>query len=154
MKSLCRLVLPLLLLPAASAQTQAARPPGALEQLLVTRENRLIEARKKDDDELLKQIVTANFSLVNIEGKVLEGQEAIDDFGDSDLLELSPYDMHASAICDDVAVVTYEAVVRKKVDEDEGPPPRYQHLSSTWVKQAGEWKLAFHQTTARHWGDW
>jgi hypothetical protein len=52
------------------------------------------------------------------------------------------------------AVVTYDAVVREAPQEDQGAPPRYQHFSSVWVKQGGQWKLKFHQATAAHYGDW
>jgi hypothetical protein len=54
----------------------------------------------------------------------------------------------------DAAIVTYDAIVREAPQEDQGPPPRYQHFSSVWVKQEGAWKLKFHQATAAHWGDW
>ena len=55
---------------------------------------------------------------------------------------------------DGAAIVTYDAIVREAPEEDQGPPPRYQHFSSVWVKVGDGWKLKFHQTTAAHWGDW
>jgi hypothetical protein len=81
-------------------------------------------------------------------------QEAVDELGDSALLELSPYNIKAVRITDDAAVISYDAVVREAPQEDQGPPPRYQHFSSVWVKQGDQWKLKFHQATAAHWGDW
>ncbi|MGA7908014.1 MAG: nuclear transport factor 2 family protein, partial [Candidatus Sulfotelmatobacter sp.] len=77
-----------------------------------------------------------------------------DEVGDSDLVELTPYDFKVVEVGEDAAVVTYDAVVREALQEDQGPPPRYQHFSSVWVKQGGQWKLKFHQATATHWGDW
>jgi hypothetical protein len=38
--------------------------------------------------------------------------------------------------------------------EDQGPPPRYQHFSTTWVKQGDVWKMKFQQMTVAHFGDW
>ena len=57
-------------------------------------------------------------------------------------------------VTDDVAIVSYDVVFRVPPAEDQGPPPRYQHFSTVWVKQSGEWKMKFQQMTASHWGDW
>jgi hypothetical protein len=50
--------------------------------------------------------------------------------------------------------VTYNVVLRAPATEDQGPPPRYQHFSTVWVKQGDVWKMKFQQMTASHWGDW
>jgi hypothetical protein len=131
-----------------------AKPTRPLEQTLISSEKSLIEAKKKDDGALLRRMVTADFSLVGVDGKLLQKQQAIDDLGDSGLIEIMPYDVKVVSVAEDAAIVTYDAVVRKKPEEDQGPPPRYQHFSSVWVKQGEAWKLKFHQATAAHWGDW
>lgn len=137
------------------AQTPApAKALSPLEQTLIASEKSLIEAKKKDDGAFFKRTVSEDFSLVGIDGKLLERQEAVDDLGDSELLELTPYGMKVVAAGEGAAIVTYDAIVRQKPEEDQGPPPRYQHFSSVWVKQADAWKLKFHQATAAHWGDW
>src|SRR5579863_1438522 len=125
-----------------------------LEQALISSEKSLIEAKKKDDGAFFKQMVSEDFVLVGADGKLLEGQEAVDGLGDSGLVELTPYDIKVVAAGDGAAIVTYDAIVREKPEEDQGPPPRYQHFSSVWVKQGDGWKLKFHQATAAHWGDW
>jgi hypothetical protein len=149
---LCASVVPL----AAQSSAKALSP---LEQTLMASEKSLIEAKKKDDAAFFKRTLSADFALVGVDGKLLERQEAVDDLGDADLVELTPYDMKVVAVGDDaagvtVAIVTYDAIVRTKPEEDQGPPPRYQHFSSVWVKQGESWKLKFHQATAAHWGDW
>jgi hypothetical protein len=137
------------------AQTSAAaKPPTAQEQAAIANEKSLIEAKKKDDDAFFKRTLTPDFSLVGVDGQLLEGQEAIDNLGDSGLVELTPYDIKVVSVGDDATIVTYDAIVREAPEEDQGPPPRYQHFSSVWVKQGGQWKLKFHQATAAHWGDW
>jgi hypothetical protein len=137
------------------AQTPAAtKALSPLEQTLIASEKSLIVAKKKDDGALLERMVTEDFSLVGVDGKLLQRQEAIDDVGDSGLIEIMPYDIKVVSVGDEAAIVTYDAVVRKKPEEDQGPPPRYQHFSSVWVKQGDAWKLKFHQATAAHWGDW
>jgi hypothetical protein len=137
------------------AQNSPAAPAlSALEQSAIANEKNLIEAKKKDDAAFFKRTLSQNFSLVGIDGQLLEGREAAENLGDSDLVELTPYDIKVVALGDDAAIVTYDAIVREKPEEDQGPPPRYQHFSSVWVKQGDQWKLKFHQATAAHWGDW
>jgi hypothetical protein len=138
------------------AQTAAlpSRAPSALERSAIANEKNLIESKKRDDAAFFKRTLSQNFSLVGVDGKLLEGQEAAENLGDADLVELTPYDMKVVALADDAVIVTYDAIVREKPEEDQGPPPRYQHFSSVWVKQGDEWKLKFHQATAAHWGDW
>ncbi len=53
---------------------------------------------------------------------------------------------------DNAAIVTYDAIVREAPEEDQGPPPRYQHFSSVWMKQGDQWKLKFHQIHRRRTG--
>jgi hypothetical protein len=138
-----------------TAQTAApSKPLSPFEQSPISSENDLIAAKKKDDAAFFKRTLAENFSLVGIDGKLLEHQDAVDNLGDSDLVELTPYDMKVVAAGDDVAIVTYDAIVREAPQQDQGPPPRYQHFTSVWLKQGGQWKLEFHQATATHWGDW
>jgi hypothetical protein len=141
-------------IPCAAQAPTASKVLSPLEQTLIASEKSLIEAKKKDDGAFFKRTLTAGFSLVGADGRLLERQEAADDLGDSGLVELTPYDIKVVAAGENAAIVTYDAIVRKKPEEDQGPPPRYQHFSSVWVKQGDAWKLTFHQATAAHWGDW
>jgi hypothetical protein len=136
------------------AQNPPAKTPTPLEQTLVVSEKTLIDAKKKDDAAFLKRIVAEDFSLVGVDGRLLQQLEAVGDLGDGELVELTPYDIKVVAAGEGAAIVTYDAIVRKKPEEDQGPPPRYQHFTSVWVKQGDVWKLKFHQATAAHWGDW
>jgi len=131
-----------------------AKGLGPVEQGLVASEKSLIEAKKKDDGEFFKSRVADGFEMVGIDGQLIQGQDAIGNLGDSGLVELTPYDMKVVMAGDGAAIVTYDAIVREAPAEDQGPPPRYQHFSSVWVKVGDGWKLKFHQATAAHWGDW
>lgn len=144
---------------AAQARTvpQNSSPEKALsptEQSLVASEKSLIEAKKKDDGEFFKSRVADGFEMVGIDGQLIQGEDAIGNLGDSGLVELTPYAMKVVMAGDGAAIVTYDAIVREAPEEDQGPPPRYQHFSSVWVKAGDGWKLKFHQATAAHWGDW
>jgi hypothetical protein len=135
----------------AQAHTQVLSP---LQQSLIDIEKNLIEAKKKDDAAFFKRTVSENFAMVGVDGQLLQGREAIDNLGDSDLAELTPYDIKVVLASESTAIVTYDAIVREKPQEDQGPPPRYQHFTSIWVKQGDAWQLKFQQATATHWGDW
>src|SRR5580693_798988 len=142
-----------------AAQAPVAKALSPLEQTLIASEKSLIEAKKKDDGEFFKRTLSEDFALVGVDGELHQQQEAVDELGDSGLLELTAYDIKVVAVSENAAIVTaaivtYDAVVRKAPEEDQGPPPRYQHFSSVWVKQGDTWKLKFHQATAAHWGDW
>jgi hypothetical protein len=65
-----------------------------------------------------------------------------------------PYETKVILPGEGVGVVTYNVVLRVPPAEDQGPPPRYQHFSTLWVKQGDMWKMKFQQRTASHWGDW
>jgi hypothetical protein len=148
-------VLALLILNFTTARAQeSAAAEHLLTQTLIAAEKKLIAAKKIDDDALFQKMLSKDFILVAIDGQLHEKHEAIDELGDSDLLEITPYDMKVVPAGDGAAIVTYDAVVVEAPKEDEGPPPRYQHFSSVWVKRSGAWKLQFHQATAAHWGDW
>src|ERR1700688_2017737 len=141
-------------IPVVAQTPSTARVVSPLEESLIASEKNLIEAKKKDDAAFFKRTVSEDFALVGVDGKLLELKEAVDDLGDSELVELTPYDLKVVAAGDKAVIVTDDAIVRKKPEEDQGPPPRYQHFSSVWVKQGDGWKLKFHQATAAHWGDW
>jgi hypothetical protein len=151
---MCAFVVLASALPAMAQSTAAAKTLNPFDQTMIANEKNLIDAKKKDDGVFFKRTLASDFSLVGIDGKLLEGQEAADNLGDSGLLELTPYDIKVVAASDAAAIVTYDAIVREAPEEDQGPPPRYQHFSSVWVKQGEQWKLKFHQSTATHWGDW
>jgi hypothetical protein len=139
---------------AAAGTPAAVSASAALEQTAIANEKSLIEAKKKDDGEFFKRTLSSDFSMVGIDGQLLQGEEAAGNLGDAGLVELTAYDLKVVALGDNGAIVTYDAIVREAPEEDQGPPPRYQHFTSVWTKQGDQWKLKFHQTTPEHWGDW
>jgi hypothetical protein len=130
-----------------------AKPPSPLERSLMDSETRFIQSAKKGDRAFFQQTLTDDFSYVGIDGQLSSRQDRIDEFADT-VQDLLAYNMKVVMASDDVAIVTYDAVVRVPPAQDQGPPPRYQHFSTLWVKQGEVWKMKFQQTTASHWGDW
>jgi hypothetical protein len=137
----------------AQAATAPARALGPLEQSMISAEKNFIAAVKKGDPAFLKRTFAEDFSYVETDGQLHDRQEVIDEMGEGGT-QITPYNFKVVAAGDDTAIVTYDAILQVPPEEDQGPPPRYQHFTSVWVKHAGEWKLKFQQTTPTHWGDW
>ena len=138
---------------ARSAQTPAEAPTTEFEQTLMTAEKSFINAAKKGDIGFFKQTLTSDFSFVSYDGQLYGRQDMIDQYTQPGT-DIMPYEMKVVSAGDGVAIVTYNVVFRVPPAEDQGPPPRYQHFTTVWVKQGDAWKMKFQQMTASHWGDW
>jgi hypothetical protein len=130
-----------------------AKPLTPLEQTLMTSEKSFIDAAKKGDPAFLKRTLTDDFSFVGFDGQLADRQEMIDQLSDGGV-DLLAYNMKVVSLSDSAAIVTYDVVLRVPAAEDQGPPPRYQHFSTVWVKQGDTWKMKFQQQSVSHWGDW
>lgn len=135
------------------AQSVPDKPPTPFEQSLISAEKSFIAAADKGDVAFFQRTLTDDFSFVAADGQLNDRQEMIDELSDGDT-DLLPYNMQVVSVADNVAIVTYDVVVRVPPAEDQGPPPRYQHYSTVWVKQGGAWKMKFQQASVSHWGDW
>lgn len=139
----------------AGAQSQSAptKPLTAFEQTLASAEQSFVDAAKKGDIAFFKRTLADDFSFVAFDGQLYQRQDMLDQFGEGGL-DLQPYDMKVLPAGEGVGIVTYDVVLRVPPAQDQGPPPRYQHFSTVWVKQGDTWKMKFQQMTASHWGDW
>ena len=130
-----------------------AKPLTPFEQTLIDAEKGYIAAAKKGDPAFFKRTLTSDFTFVSFDGQLYDRQDMLDQFSEGGF-DIMPYEMKVISAGDDTAIVTYNVVLRVPASEDQGPPPRYQHFSTVWVKQGDTWKMKFHQMTASHWGDW
>ncbi len=124
-----------------------------LEQTLMAAEKAFVRAVKTGDAAYFKRTLTDDFSFVAFDGQLSDRQDMIEHFAQGGV-DLLPYEMKVVSVGEGVAIVTYNVVLRVPMAEDQGPPPRYQHFSTVWVKQGDVWKMKFQQMTAAHWGDW
>ncbi len=139
---------------ARNGQAKApAAPPNAFDQTLMDAEKSFLAAAKKGDAGFFKRTLTDDFSFVAFDGQLSSRQEMVDQFSEPGT-DILPYEMKVVPLGENAAIVTYNVVLRVPVAEDQGPPPRYQHFSTVWVKQGDSWKMKFLQMTANHWGDW
>lgn len=138
---------------ARAGQSRSEKPPTEFEQTLMMAEKGFIDAAKKGDVSFFKQTLTSDFSFVSYDGQLYERQDMLDQYTQAGT-DIMPYEMKVVSAGDGVAIVTYNVVFRVPPAEDQGPPPRYQRLTTVWVKQGDGWKMKFQQMTASHWGDW
>jgi len=138
---------------ARTGRTAEDKPATPFEQTLMNNEKQFIKAAKKGDVAFFKNTLTSDFSFVQFDGQLYERQDMLDQFAQGGV-DLLPYEMKVVSLGEGTAIVTYNVVLRVPAAEDQGPPPRYQHFSTVWVKQGDIWKMKFQQMTAAHWGDW
>jgi hypothetical protein len=124
------------------AESPQASPVG--EQVM-SLEKSLIDAQKRRDRDFYKSTLADDFLSVDTDGKVHPKVEILGDLPSTELSEYRPYNMQVVSLNDNAAIVTYDLIVRKVHYDDE--TPRYQHVSSVWVKQVGQWRLKFQQAT-------
>jgi hypothetical protein len=151
--SLNVLLLSLFTITGYAQKPASAKSLTPLDQNLIAAEKNFIAAAKKHDDDYFKRTLTDDYAFVGYDGQLHDRQEVLSDRS-SDSMDLMPYNMNVVELTDGAAIVTYDVILQVPPEEDQGPPPRYQHWSSVWTKQGDQWKLKFQQTTPTHWGDW
>jgi hypothetical protein len=138
---------------AMAQSSPAPQPLTAMEQAMMGAEKTFAAAAKKGDAAYFKRTLTDDYSLVGSDGQLHDREETLAEFSAGGF-DLMPYNMSVVALGDSSAIVTYDVVLQIPAVEDQGPPPRYQRWSTTWIKQGDQWKIKFQQTTPTHWGDW
>jgi len=131
---------------AAAYPSVDSRTLSPLEQQLISYEKAIPEAQKRHDIDFYKHTLTDDFVAVGTDAKLHAKDEILEDLRSTDLIEYRPYDIQVVQLNDGAAVVTYDVIIQmSRYDED---IPRYQHISSIWVKGGDQWKLRFQQATA------
>ena len=146
-------ILLLFILTVSSSTQTPDKPLSPLDQGLITAEKTFIAAAKKHDADYFKRTLTDDYFFVGYDGQLHDRQEVLGERS-SESMDLTPYDMKVVELGQNTAIVTYDVILQVPPAEDQGPPPRYQHWSSVWTRQADQWKLKFQQSTPTHWGDW
>ena len=136
---------------ALAAEVPVNTPPApaasAFDQELINTEKAFLDAMERGDAQYVKNAVADDFMVIETSGDSSGKAELVHGVKPSEKPEPKPflYQWHVVQLDQDCAVVTYNAVVHG------APIDRYQHLSDTWVKQGGQWKLKFQQTTVNLW---
>jgi hypothetical protein len=150
--TLCLLLVSAVILPAETPKplSPTAAPDAhqlsPLAQQLIDYEKALPEAQKKKDVNFYKQALTDDFIGVGTDAKTFSRADVLENLPAVELIEYRPYNIDVVQLNDGAAVVTYDAIIRMARYDEE--IPRYQHISSIWVKMGEQWKLKFQQATA------
>lgn len=131
---------------APSAATE--KPLTPLEHTLISQSEAVAAAQKAKDLRTLQRLLTDDFERVGNEGGLHDKSDILDDARQGTLEDYRLYDFQVLLLDENVAIVTYNAVIQMP-EEDEDLPPRYQYFSDIWVKQGEQWRLRFEQTTAK-----
>ena len=99
-----------------------------------------MQALANKDVTYVNQSVADDFKGIGTNGDFYDREE----FHEGLPKDLRVYDIHVVRLTDDSAVVTYNMIVP-------GARPRYRHMSDTWAKDGGKWKLKFRQYTPNLW---
>ncbi len=124
-----------------------AAPSDHLTAALLEKETALVTAEMHNDRASAGRLLANDFVFVSYDGHGLSKNEALGELG-SGLKEFAIYEPQALTLNDGAVMLSYNAIVRVAVDDDEVHVPRYQHVTTIWVKDGGEWKQKFHQSAA------
>jgi hypothetical protein len=136
---------------ARAGETKGSTPQqsnlSSLQQELISTQKAFQNALERGDAEYVKNAVADDFLSVEPNGNSTGKKEFVRDIHPPEHPEPSPifYEFNVIPLDEDCAVVTYNAVFPGSQLE------KYQHLSDTWVKQNGQWKLKFQQSTLNLW---
>ena len=119
------------------------KPLSPFEQTLINQEKAVLQAIGKHDKQTLQNTLTDDFVQAGVDAG-LSQHEAL---SESPIQSIMPYNFRVLPVAEKVAIVTYDAVVKSAPNEDDISLPRYQRLSSLWVKQGDQWRLKFQQAT-------
>jgi hypothetical protein len=128
----------------ALAQTPAPKALTPFEQELVNNEKQFMQALQDKNTAYVSETVSEDFAGIAPNGDLYEKEELVGTALEGMPKDLRVYDVRVVRLDEGCAVVAYNVIVP-------GARPRYRHMSDTWTKDGGRWKLKFRQTTPNLW---
>lgn len=150
MKTRAVIVLLVALTLTLAAQAQSLKyygnaPTDPLTVALLEKEQTLMGAVLRRDATAFSGSLTTDFVFINYDGRHTPKGEL---FGEGELKQYAIYELQTLMLDDGAVVFSYNAIVKQSITDDDQHIPRYQHVTTIWVKQDGDWKEKFHQTSA------
>jgi len=132
--------------PDALGKSNQQADGSSLHQDFVALQKAFIAAQQRGDADYVNNAVAEDFIGIEKNGDTTERVDFIRvDQGEKPGQPPILYDFRVIQLDEDCAVVAYSVVfLANQID-------RYQHISDTWVKQDGHWKLKFQQSTLNIW---
>lgn len=128
----------------AFAQAPVPKSLSPFEQELVTNEKQFLQALQEKNVAYVNQAISDDFKGIGTNGDFYEKDELVGTAQEGMPKDLRIYDVRVVRLDEGCAVVAYNLIVP-------GARPRYRHMSDTWTKDGGRWKLKFRQTTPNLW---
>jgi hypothetical protein len=128
----------------AISQTPAAKPISAFDQQLIDQQKQFLQATDARNTAAVDRAIAEDFQGIAINGDFYDRSEILDATKEGKPKETRAYDFHVIKLNDDSAIVAYNLIMP-------GEHPRYRHMSDTWVRTDGQWKLKFRQITPNLW---
>jgi hypothetical protein len=126
------------------ALAQASAPVSAFEQQLIDQQKQFLQAEQSKNAAMVDRSVADDFQGIGTNGDFYDKGEVVDSAREGMPSGTRAYEFHVIKLNDNSAVVAYNLIVP-------GGHPRYRHMSDTWAKIDGQWKLKFRQITANLW---
>lgn len=118
-------------------------------ETLIDMQRAAANAQIRKDATFFTHTLADDYVEVDANGGTSDREEVIKGVSDSDITNILLYNFKLVPLNDTAAVLTYDRVLLR-TNRDFGSR-RYQHVSSTWVKDGGQWKLKFQQITPNQW---
>jgi hypothetical protein len=126
------------------AQAPRAKPLSPFEQELIGNQKQFLQAWQEKNAALVSKTVSDDFRGIAPNGDLYERSELVGNVHEGVPKDYRTYDFTVVRIDESCAVVAYNEIVP-------GAHPRYRHMSDTWTKDGGQWKLKFRQMTPNLW---
>jgi hypothetical protein len=117
---------------------------SAFDQQMLTVEKQFIQSLRDKNVAYADRAVAPDFQGVALNGNFFDRSELIDDARNGISKDVWLYEFTVVRLGDNCAVVSYSEIVP-------GDRPRYRHVSDTWAKENGEWRLKFQHRTPKVW---
>jgi hypothetical protein len=120
-------------------------PSDPLGASLLEQEKAFIGAQMRGDAAPLAQLLTDGFVLVDTSGHNVSRSELV---SEGDLKHYAIYQPRTLVLNDGAVMLSYNAIVGEIPSDEDTRIPRYQRVTTIWVKQGADWKMKFHQAAA------
>src|SRR6266700_908564 len=132
----------------ADAQSPTLIGDGPSDQIgttLLEQEKAFITAEMHGDAAPLSRLLTDDFVFVATAGHNVSRGELI---GEGDLKHYAIYQPRTLVLNDGAVMFSYNVIVGETPSDEDIHIPRYQRITTIWVKQGTDWKKKFHQAAA------
>ncbi|MBZ5663809.1 MAG: nuclear transport factor 2 family protein [Acidobacteriia bacterium] len=128
----------------ALSQTPSSKPVSAFDQQLIDQQKQFLQAIQAKDATAVDRAIADDFQGIATNGDFYDKTEVVESAQTGMPKDTRAYDFHVVKLNEDSAVVAYNLIVP-------GEHPRYRHMSDTWARIDGRWKLKFRQITPNLW---